>query len=239
MVGSTERVRRDTVRWRGGWARIGTWRGQADIAQITIAASAPAPAPIVDRCVGQLRHRGYRAVFTSALAPEDSQPFLDGGFEVHERLHLLEHGLRDVPPPTHRSRRGRPSDHADVLAVDRGGFDEFWRFDAVDLRDAIAATPLHRFRVVAGGGHGGLAGYAITGRAAAQGYLQRLAVHPEARRRGVGTSLVVDGLRWLRRRGAQRALVNTQMGNEGAVELYQRCGFRQLPTSLTVLGRDL
>ncbi|MFZ4583801.1 MAG: GNAT family N-acetyltransferase [Acidimicrobiia bacterium] len=237
MVDTPQRVRRDTVRWGTGWARLGNWRGQPHIAQITVAATGPAPSPVVDRCVGHLRTNGFQSVFTSALAPEDTKPFLDEGFEVHERLHLLEHDLRTIPPITAPTRRARRRDEPAVLQVDQLGFDDFWQFSATDLRDAIAATPNHRYRVVADGDL--VLAYAITGRAAGQGYLQRLAVHPDARRAGLGTTLVADALRWLRRRGVQRALVNTQMGNGGAVELYERCGFRQLPISLAVLGRTL
>ncbi len=70
-------------------------------------------------------------------------------------------------------------------------------------------------------------GYAITGRAGDQGYLQRLAVAAAARRTGVGRALALDGLRWLRRRGVARAVVNTQYGNDAALALYLRIGFQE------------
>jgi ribosomal protein S18 acetylase RimI-like enzyme len=85
----------------------------------------------------------------------------------------------------------------------------------------------------------GPAAYAITGRAGRQGYLQRVAVHPDGRRSGWGRSLVVDALRWLRRHDARRALVNTQWTNDAALALYESCGFRRMPVGLCVLDRSL
>ena len=85
----------------------------------------------------------------------------------------------------------------------------------------------------------GVTGYAITGRAGALGYLQRLAVHPDHQREGVGTALVADALWWARRRGAIAMLVNTQESNATALTLYERLGFHAEPEGLAVLERRL
>ena len=82
-------------------------------------------------------------------------------------------------------------------------------------------------------------GYALFGRAHTDGYVQRLAVHPDVQGRGVGAALLVDGLRWLHKRGAKRAYVNTQSDNDRAYALYQRVGFTPMPVGLCVLGRTL
>ncbi len=81
--------------------------------------------------------------------------------------------------------------------------------------------------------------YAVSGRAGAIGYLQRLAVDPGLAGRGVGRALVADSLHWLRRRHARRAFVNTQVGNDSALGLYRSCGFRLLPIGLLILDRAL
>ena len=94
-----------------------------------------------------------------------------------------------------------------------------------------------RFRVVVEA-HAVVA-YAVSGRAAGQGYLQRLAVHPSRQRAGYGASLTADALHWIRRWGATRAVVNTQLGNEAALALYLRLGFRLQPGGLAVLSREL
>jgi len=48
---------------------------------------------------------------------------------------------------------------------------------------------------------------------------------------------VIDGLRWLRRHGVQRAVVNTQERNVRALAMYERLGFRRQPEGLSVLTR--
>ena len=86
---------------------------------------------------------------------------------------------------------------------------------------------------------GGITGYAITGRAGALGYLQRLAVHPDHQHRGIGSALVTDALWWAKRRGAEAVLVNTQESNHVALALYERLGFDFEPDGLAVLEREL
>jgi len=43
----------------------------------------------------------------------------------------------------------------------------------------------------------------------------------------------------MRRRGASQVVVNTQVGNERALRLYQHLGFRLEPSGLAVLTRRL
>jgi ribosomal protein S18 acetylase RimI-like enzyme len=235
-----------TLRWPGGWMRVRPWRGAPDVAHLAPGPDG-APGPdLVARCLDTLRERGCTRALTSALAPADARPFVDAGFSVRERLHLLAHDLDDVPRPARGTRRARAGDRAAVLALDTLSFDEFWRLDPPGLDDALHATPTARFRVADTDGRGAdgrgadrLRAYAISGRAGRQGYLQRLAVAPSARGQGWGRTVVSDGLRWLRRHGARRAFVNTQRGNEAALALYESCGFRRVGLGLCVLGRTL
>jgi ribosomal protein S18 acetylase RimI-like enzyme len=176
---------------------------------------------------------------TAALEPSDADGFRAAGFEEREHLHVLVRST-DAPPvaadlPQRRSRRG---DRAEVLAVDNLAFPPFWRLDGPGLDEALAATPTARFRVGLEP-TGTVVAYSIWGRAGRRGYLQRLAVHPQRQRGGFGTALVVDGLRWLRRRGATTAVVNTQAGNDTALALYERLGFQRQPTGLVVLQAEL
>jgi len=226
-----------TIRWPGGSARLGSWRGQGDVASVTVTASrAPSP-ELVAQGLDWLRSAGYESVVTNALAPADALAFIDAGFTSREQLHLLAHDLERIPDATHRSRRARRRTFPAILELDNRCFDGFWHFDAAGMTDAVNATPHHRFRV--GSQDRKVAAYAITGRAGSQGYIQRIGVDPDLRRSGWGTSLLADALTWLRARGAARALVNTQFGNDVAVQVYERCGFRMLPVNLCVLERTL
>jgi ribosomal protein S18 acetylase RimI-like enzyme len=237
MHRSAHRVSREqTLRWRGGWIRVRPWRGDDDVAYLAVGADRPPPHEFVEHCVETLRAQGRARVVTSALTPADALPFVDAGFTVRERLHLLAHDMHKVAAPARSTRRARSADHRAVLALDHLAFDEFWRLDDAGLDDAIRATPVARFRVA---GEGGIAAYAISGRSGSQGYLQRLAVAPSERREGWGRVVVADGLRWLARHGVRRTLVNTQLDNESALALYEACGFQRLAVGLCVLGRSL
>jgi ribosomal protein S18 acetylase RimI-like enzyme len=133
-----------------------------------------------------------------------------------------------------RRRRWRLEQAA---AIDAAAFGPGWRMEVDGIVDAAAATPAHRIGVVEERGE--VVAYAIAGRAGREGFLQRLAVHPDHQGRGKGRALVLDALRWLHRHGASSVLVNTHVDNEVALGLYTDLGFRLLPDGLVVLERHL
>ncbi len=118
--------------------------------------------------------------------------------------------------------------------MDGNAFADFWRLDADGLADAEAATPSSRFRVAICEGE--LAGYAVTGRGGHSGFLQRLATDPSLQRRGIGSALVADALRWCRKRHCDRVYVNTQVTNAAALALYRHLGFSTTGNDLVVLA---
>jgi GNAT superfamily N-acetyltransferase len=231
-------ARSDVVRRGPERLRVGTWRTGVPVGYLAPVGEVPPPsAAMVQHCCDLLVARGFDEVLTGALSPAEQRGFLDAGFVVRESLHLLASDLADLPPtPAGPLRRARPTDRDAVLAVDGAAFPPFWRLDREGLADALAATPSSRFRVA---GTDAVAGYAIVGRASRRGYVQRLAVVPELQGGGLGRALLLDGLRWLRRWGVNRAVVNTQVDNDRARRLYESLGFRMAPSGLAVLGRAL
>jgi ribosomal protein S18 acetylase RimI-like enzyme len=209
--------------------------------------SAPLPsAEFLKRCLDVLRDRGFTRVVTGALTPIEQVGFLDAGFDVAERLHLLGIDCGPELPPVPAGlplRSIRRRDHADVLSVDALAFSSFWQLDRDGLVDAMTATPHTRARAAVAGGRRlrprVVTGYAICGRAGNRGFVQRLAVDPSSQRRGTGRRLLLDGLAWMRDHGVRRAVVNTQVGNEVALALYLAVGFRQQPSGLSVLAAAL
>lgn len=231
----------DIVRWSTDRLRVGAWRGDANVAYMAPLLDGALPTTeAIHRACRALAGHGYARVITAALGPIESEVFAAAGFAVHERLHLLTHFLQDLPGPPEPDpglRRGRRADRDAALSVDTRAFAGFWRLDNTGLEEAFSATPHNRFRVADRDDQ--VAAYAVSGRSGHRGYLQRLAVDPAHQGAGLGSLLVLDALRWMRRRGADRAMVNTQEQNLAALGLYQRLGFHLEPEGLHVLEADL
>jgi ribosomal protein S18 acetylase RimI-like enzyme len=190
----------------------------------------------VATAVATARADGLVALRTGALFPRAAAVFLDAGFHVIDRLALLDVQVADARPvasgSTHRVRPLRRWQHDAAATVDRRAFGELWGNDAPTLREIRGATPAHHARRVDGDGR--LAGFAITGAAGRTGYLQRLAVDPELRRRGIAGALVDDAIEWMARRRLVDAVVNTGVTNEAALALYERAGFRRRDEHLVI-----
>jgi ribosomal-protein-alanine N-acetyltransferase len=185
-------------------------------------------------CCDGLARAGWTKAVTNALSAADAEPLLAAGFTVQESLRLLGRPLDDLPPPGARTRPARRL--AAIADLDRRAFGTRG-FDARAVRDAYDATPRARLRRI--GPARGPVAYAVTGIAGRRAYVQRLAVDPRARRRGLGRVVLRDGLRWARRAGATTALVNTHEDNDAASALYRSEGFAVLPRRLVVLERSL
>ena len=241
-------TRLDTIHVGRDQFRVGAWHGSLGVAYVALPPTVLKPSSDgVAQMLERLRALGFERAITSALREPEVPPFLDAGFGERERLTILSHDLGHLPDdgpggrPRPRIRRPRPGERLRVLEIDASAFEVGWQLDRDALADALAATPRSRFRVAEHlpGSPGGLAGYAVCGRAGDMGYLQRLAVEAGAQRGGIGRALVVDSLRWLQRRGARLALVNTQKSNLSAMRLYEHCGFRREPQELIVLEMAL
>ncbi|MEM9131376.1 MAG: GNAT family N-acetyltransferase [Actinomycetota bacterium] len=217
--------------------RVTPWQGHRHIALVGPARARRNPTrDEIGRCLESLQQRGVASAFTPALSAFEAEPFLQAGFSLHERLHLLAcrlDGTTPSPGPTPRMRPGRPWDRHRVLDIDTRAFEQFWQFDKFSLRDARRATPISRFTVATEGRQ--VIGYAVTGKAGRRGYLQRLAVDPARTGGGVGTALVHDCFRWLEGRGVDMVMVNTQETNTRALGLYEHLGFRRQTEGLQVL----
>ncbi len=220
--------------------RVQQWSFRADTAQLVLyqQRALPTTADLLTWC-GELAALGYTRVRTSAVAGNVLPRLEAAGFGMMQELVLLEHTdiaraaaavIGDTAatvrlPPV--QRRGRQPDRRGRLRP---------RVGPRPGRAARGARPRH---ATAPGAGEPLAGYAITGRDGRQGFLQRLAVHPDAQRQGLGLALVADSLAWMARWRVERVLVNTPTDNEAALRLYEHVGYRQLPEPLCVYERGL
>ena len=227
-------VAAEVLQW--GWerARTGPWRGDGQIAYL--APLAPAGAPSVDflhRCLDTLAARGFARVVTSALAPAEQGGFLAVGFEEYERLHLLSHDLQDVP----RARRGRRATPPAGPARRTGR--RCWPSTPAPSPRSGGSTPSglrrghrrHARRPASGWprrrrARPGCWPTPSPGSSGNQGYLQRLAVHPDHRRARPGPGPRPRRPALAAAQGVSEAVVNTQLGNDAALALYLSLGFR-------------
>jgi ribosomal-protein-alanine N-acetyltransferase len=228
-------------------ARLGRWPYDAQVAPLVLLDHHMAPSTAdVAGWVHLATEQGASAVRTGALFPNAAPAFVDSGFRVADTLTLLTRDLGEPaasidPRPrgaiATRLRRLRPAMLDEAAAIDRRSFSTPWANDSSALADILRATPYHRSRGVWSDGR--MVGFSISGRADRSGYVQRLAVDPSARRRGIAEALVDDALRWMQRRNISTAMVNTAADNLPALALYESFGFERQPGSLVILERAL
>jgi ribosomal-protein-alanine N-acetyltransferase len=72
---------------------------------------------------------------------------------------------------------------------------------------------------------GRIVGFVVVRRIASDLEILNLAVQPEARRRGIGTSLLQETLAWGRTFKAEKALLEVRASNLAALRFYERHGF--------------
>jgi len=223
-------------------ARVRPWWYDPAVAQMTFVDHGAVPSSTALRVwIGELHARGFHSVRAGAVTEAGNDVLRRLGFEVIQRLSLLDATLIGWEPPPGRhahTRRLRLGERDEAAVVDLAAFGEQWAIDTEGVWETCDATPAHRARAIVGH-DGALAGYAITGRAERTGYLQRLAVHPDAQGHGLGSSLIRDSMVWMVRHRLTRAVVNTHTDNHVALSLYKRFGFRVLPQGLSVLQRSL
>ncbi|MCO5329793.1 MAG: GNAT family N-acetyltransferase [Ilumatobacteraceae bacterium] len=229
----------------GCTARVRPWPFQPDVAHLVLLRQARLPTPAdLERWEVALRAVGYSSVRTGAVGAAAAGCMERAGYHIAQELVLLQHD--DPRTAGHdandgfTTRRLTGADDPAASEVDCAAFGGGWQLDAAAIDDVRHATPRHRARGLhATAGQQRLDGYAITGRDARQGFLQRLAVHPSVQGRGAGRHLVADSLHWLARWRVQRVLVNTPTGNDRALALYLAMGFHRLPERLRVYERSL
>jgi ribosomal protein S18 acetylase RimI-like enzyme len=224
-------------------ARLGRWPYDDRVAHLVLLDHHMEPsvtdvAQWVDQAAAQRAH----TVRTGALFPNAAPAFLDAGFDVADTLTLLAIDLDQAiasrlasTSAATRLKRLRPTMLPEAAEIDRRSFSTPWANDTTALADILHATPYHRSRSVHIDGR--MVGFSISGRADRSGYVQRLAVDPSARRRGVAALLVSDALRWMQRRNIARAMVNTAADNHRALALYESFGFERQQGSLVILER--
>jgi len=117
----------------------------------------------------------------------------------------------------------QPNDLPEVADLDAAAFTPLWQnpLDALEraLPQATVATVTEDTN--------GLVGYQISTANPFGAHLARLAVRPDAQRRGFGSLIVSDLIRRLNEKGTARLTVNTQSDNLASLALYEKMEFIQ------------
>ncbi len=166
------------------------------------------------------------------------RPLLKGsGFSEHQEIVTLEWRPSQLPPRSEVNdlviRMMTPDDLPRVAEVDASAFEPLWQNSPAALRQAFPQAGLATVAEL----EGNLVGYQITTYNPMGGHLARLAVHPLAQRRGIGSQLLNDLLRQLTRRNIARLTVNTQGDNQRSMKLYQNLGFKRTGETYPVFAR--
>jgi len=120
-------------------------------------------------------------------------------------------------------RPARPADPPALALIERRCFSDPWTAEAFGT---VLRTP-HVHLLVAEDA-GSIVAYFVGRAVAGEGEILNLAVAPDLRRHGFGAALLDHGLGVLRTAGAQEVFLEVRAGNDAAVALYRRAGFRQV-----------
>lgn len=169
------------------------------------------------------RFRGYGQVLSPLVAKSLAADYESFGMVVRETLLAIEFDVGEVERCAPKSSTGiviRPAVAEDVPAVlrlDHCCFESFWAYDIPKL---VSALVEQRFMV--GEDNGTIIGYTLSTLERDSGTVGRVAVDPESRRKGAGSALFGDAVRFLRRAGADTIHLCTQTGNTTSRAFYSR-----------------
>jgi ribosomal protein S18 acetylase RimI-like enzyme len=157
------------------------------------------------------------------------------GYARHDLYHYglfrsLEGGMEEPSLPEGFCVRGLSGDHeAAARAAAHTAV-----FDPVTADTYLGVMRLPEYRpeldVVAVAPDGSLAAFCLCwlDLAIRMGQFEPVGTRPEFRQQGLGRAVCLEGLRRLAQQGARTAYVFCDARNDGALRLYERCGFRTL-----------
>lgn len=178
-----------------------------------------------DNAQQDIGQRGGATVALIAMHKWLSDLLVRHGFSHTQDIVMLEWKSPDVPKQISvegvKIRAMQPADLPEVADLDAFAFMPLWQnpLDALEkaLPQATSATVAEDEQ--------GLVGYQISTANPFGAHLARLAVRPDAQRRGLGSLIVADLILRLKKKNVARLTVNTQSDNHASLALYEKMGF--------------
>lgn len=175
-------------------------------------------------------------VYSPALYPTTTRVWSRASYQPFLNLDVMERMLRRLPERSERVVMTATPDLDSIAEIDRASFDDFWHMSKEGLEEALTSTA--NSVVFETYGDRGLNGYAIVGAQMGTGYLQRIAVHPDDGRKGLGSDLIAEACHWAKAAGCGVLVLNVKPENMAARALYLGTGFSESTTQLRVLRYD-
>ena len=226
---------------RGEAAVLGRWREHLSDCAVLGLWCSPRRVPLI---VTDLREvasdEGFERLVGPLVPEREASPYLDAGLRVTQRVVVMRMRPRPVSdgtgaflPAGVSLRDAAAEDLGAILALDATCFEPFWRYDAASLARLLDAE-----RIVVALLEGRFVGYTLSTLRAGEASLGRLAVAPEARRRGIGRALALEALDQVAGSGARNVVLSTQEDNAASRALYRGIGFRETGDVLVACSTD-
>jgi ribosomal-protein-alanine N-acetyltransferase len=185
----------------------------------------------------KLRERGTDRLIYIGQDPWITSVLGSQGFKgVNTILLFCKRGW-GVPCHGNEEVRVRPATLQDIpalLRLDELAFTEdMWRNNYDAFRRCLTQMP----HFVVAEQKGQVVGYQFSTIRGSEGYLARVAVHPQAQGRHIGARLLVEAIDFFRGRRVLDIVLNTQRDNYKAQRLYRWFGFQPVGQEATVLQK--
>ncbi len=115
------------------------------------------------------------------------------------------------------------SDIPDILEIERLSFSESWSSKLIERELSLPISHTLGAEI-----NGKVVGYVIFWIVRETCELHRIAVHPDFRKRGIGTALMEKFLKTALEKGAEEIVLEVEEENRAALSLYMRFGFSQI-----------